>query len=86
MTNTLPWQPGGARGGNIAALKNGGQYLAVVRLAGRLFGGNPFWDWHVLYVKQDEQGAVTLHSNDWVWTWDDVSWVLPIECLTLPGE
>ena len=81
--HALPWQVGGARGGNKLDLKNGEQYLMVVRLAGRLGGGEPWTDWHVVEVLHGPDGVV-FHSNGWTWTWSDVSYYLPLSKLNLP--
>jgi len=81
----LPWQLGGARGGNMLNLKNGEQYIMVVRLAGRLGGGEPWMDWHVVEVLHGQHGTV-FHSNGWTWTWADVSYCLPLGELKLPSD
>jgi hypothetical protein len=79
----LPWQPGGALGSSKLDLKNGEQYLMVVRLAGRLGGGEPWMDWHVVEVLHGPNGVV-FHSNGWTWTWSDVTYCLPLAKLKLP--
>jgi hypothetical protein len=79
----LPWQPGGALGSSKLDLKNGEQYLMVVRLAGRLGGGEPWMDWHVVEVLHGPNGVV-FHSNGWTWTWSDVTYYLPLAKLKLP--
>lgn len=81
----LPWQPGGARGGDKAALSHGEQFLMCVRLAGRLGGGSPWLDWHVVEIKNDEDGF-KFESHGWVWRWEDVEYCLPMSSLKLPEE
>lgn len=81
----LSWIPGGARGGNKLDLKNGAQYLMVVRLAGRLGGGEPWMDWHVVEVQHGPHGVI-FHSNGWTWTWADVSYCLPLSELKIPSD
>lgn len=81
----LPWQPGGERGGDKSLLKDGEQFLMVVRLAGRLCGGPPFLDYHVVEVEHGPNGVV-FHSNGWTWTWDDVFCCLPMSQIKLPEE
>jgi hypothetical protein len=81
----LPWQPGGARGGDKSAMRDGAQYLMVVRLASRLCGSGEWTDWHVCEVGNDEDGF-RLESNGWIWRWEDIDWVLPLSCLKLPAS
>lgn len=83
----LAWQPGGARGGDKSALSHGEQFLMVVRLAGRLGGGVPWYDYHVVEVQRGQQGDkgdIVFHSNGWRWEWEDVSFYLPMGSLKLP--
>jgi hypothetical protein len=85
MIDDLPWLLGGATGGDKRALTDGCQYLMVVRLAKRLYGGPPFLDFHVVEIQNDSHGFL-FHSNGWVWRWEDVWACLPLSCLTLPAS
>ncbi len=80
----LPWQPGGAKGGDRLALKNGEQYLMVVILARRLCGPGLWTDWHVVEVQHDEDGFAFHSDGGWKWRWEDVHWFLPLAALQLP--
>jgi hypothetical protein len=86
MQNNLPWIPGGANGGDKAALSHRDQCLIAIRLTGRLRGGPPFWDFHVVDVQFDRDGCLKFRSNDWRWEWEDVSYYVPLSGVELPKE